>query len=667
MLLQNAPATKVHETTASRSHSRSRYWTLAWVAGLFLLVSLLTRLALAIFEADSANFMPLRLAAIVSVGLLYDLAALSYVLLPFVIFALLCTNGRLGRRLHAWLASITLLAGLGGMLFVVVSEFLFWNEFSSRFNFIAVDYLLYTREVIGNIQQSYPVAWILGALALLALMIFGLLRRPVWRAAAGHAGNWRKRAVASVALLCLPALSAWGVDDAPRNAMATPAARELAGNGYYEFMRAFRNNDLDYRAFYKVMPQDAANVLAQHGFDHDGLAAAFTGGRHPLERTIKATPIPAPLHLVMVSMESLGADYVESFGGKPGLTPQLDRLAREGLAFTNLYATGLRTVRGLEALTMSLPPTPGHAVPMRKHNKGFQTLGGVLAEHGYESLYLYGGYGYFDNMADYFGGNGYTVIDRTAIAAEHISHETIWGVADEDLFKHTIREIDRRTADASAGKSVFAHVMTTSNHRPFTYPANRVDIPSGSSRDGAVKYSDWAIGQFIKEASTKPWFKQTLFVFVSDHTSNGRGRTDLPPENYRVPMIVYAPGIVAPAKISSLASQIDVAPTLLAMLGISYTSRFFGHDIVADGPQHPRAFMSNYLTVGYMRDERVVELKPKQVTRVVDIASGATLAATDPRVRGMVDEAVAEYQLAADLLSGRFDTPNRPFVQQRQP
>jgi phosphoglycerol transferase MdoB-like AlkP superfamily enzyme len=227
-------------------------------------------------------------------------------------------------------------------------------------------------------------------------------------------------------------------------------------------------------------------------------------------------------------------------------------------------------------------------------------------------------------------------------------------VADEDLFKQTIREMDRRTVNNSS-KPVFAHVMTTSNHRPFTYPAKRIDIPSGSSRDGAVKYSDWAIGQFIKEAATKPWFKQTVFVFVADHTSNGRGRTDLPPENYRIPMVVYAPGIVAPAQVATLASQIDVPPTLLALLGISYTSRFFGHDIFAEGRTHQRAFMSNYLTVGYMQDGLVVELKPKQVTRVIDVASGAVLPATDPRAKRMVDEAVAQYQLASDMLGGAFN------------
>ncbi|MFY9271159.1 MAG: LTA synthase family protein [Candidatus Manganitrophaceae bacterium] len=315
--------------------------------------------------------------------------------------------------------------------------------------------------------------------------------------------------------------------------------------------------------------------------------------------------------------------------------------------FTEMYATGLRTVRGLEALTLSIPPTPGQAVPMRKHNKGFQTIGGVFRGIGYEPIYLYGGYSYFDNMNDFFGGNGYTVIDRSAIPREHITHENIWGVADEDLFRQAIREVDAHTRD---GKKVFAHIMTTTNHRPFTYPDGRIDIPSGSGRDGAVKYTDWAIGAFVKESSGRPWFKETLFVFIADHTSHGRGRTDLPPENYRIPMIIYAPDIIPAGKVDTVASQIDVAPTILALLNVSYISRFFGQDILTDGRNHPRAFMSNYLTVGTMEEGLVVELSPKRRVRVLDVLTGKPQSASDPRAERVINEAIANYQVATEEL-----------------
>jgi phosphoglycerol transferase MdoB-like AlkP superfamily enzyme len=318
--------------------------------------------------------------------------------------------------------------------------------------------------------------------------------------------------------------------------------------------------------------------------------------------------------------------------------------------FTRLYATGLRTVRGLEALTLSVPPTPGHAVPMRVRNKGFQTLGGVFAKEGYDALYLYGGYSYFDNMRDFFSGNGYTVLDRSAIPGEEIHHETIWGVADEDLYSLTLREIDRR---AAAGRPVFAHVMTTSNHRPYTYPENRVPIPSGTGRDGAVAYTDWAIGDFIARAARRPWFADTVFVFVADHTSHGRGRTDLPPEHFRIPLVLYSPAHIQPGRIDTLASLIDVGPTLLAQLNFSYTSTFFGQDILTEGAHHQRAFMANYLTVGYMEEGMVVELSPKSKVRVLDAVTGVEQSQDREAVRALVDEAVSHYEVASRVLGGR--------------
>ena len=432
--------------------------------------------------------------------------------------------------------------------------------------------------------------------------------------------------------------------------LTTTSARELAGNGYYEFARAFRNNDLDYHTFYITIPEHAARLEMRDEFQEAHSASVFTEGAHPLERIVAANGPARHMHVVLVTMESLGADFVQSFGGRKGFTPNLDKLASEGLKFTRMYATGTRTVRGLEALSLSIPPTPGHAVLTRKNNKGLQTLGSVLKAQGYEPLFVYGGYSYFDNMQDFFGGNGYRVIDRSALSKSEISHETVWGVADEDLFKLLVREIDARVA---ADQKVFAHVMTTSTHRPFTYPSGRIDIPSGSGREGAVKYADWAIGKLMQEASNRVWFKDTLFVFIADHTSHARGRTDLPPENYHIPLIIYAPSLLSPQAIDVVASQIDVGPTILALLNVSYTSRFFGQDILTEGQHHQRALMANYLTVGHMEDGILVELSPKHRARVLDSLTGQQLSRDDPRSAASINETVAHYQVASDILGGR--------------
>src|SRR5258706_12440908 len=119
-------------------------------------------------------------------------------------------------------------------------------------------------------------------------------------------------------------------------------------------------------------------------------------------------------------------------------------------------------------------------------------------------------------METFFSGNGYTVVDRTAIKSGEISFENIWGVADEDLFRLAIAELDKRYA---ARKPFFAHIMTVSNHRPFAYPPGRIDIPSGTGREGAVKYTDFAIGQFIDDARAKPRSEE--------HTSELQSLTNL--------------------------------------------------------------------------------------------------------------------------------------------
>lgn len=626
-----------------------RYRTLFWVLLLFLLINLLTRLGLMLFEGDSSNFAFSVLPKILFTGLLYDLAAGSYVLIPFVLLALIVGNGPRRRWLFA--VSATLLLGIAvfSFLFTALAEGTFWNEFSSRFNFIAVDYLIYTREVLGNIWQSYPVTWLLLGIALVALALLWLVHKPFWRAANAEAGSLPKRLVMTLLFLCLPVASYFLVKDTGRDSFARPAERELASNGYYEFMRAFRTNDLDYFKFYKTLPTEQANQLLQQAFHQGQPELKFVQNAMPTAHLIQPSAAPLQKNIVLISIESLGADFVESFGGKAGLTPNLDRFAKEGLTFDQLYATGLRTVRGLEALTLSLPPTPGHAVPTRQHNTGLQTLGGVLKQNGYAPFYIYGGYSYFDNMENFFTGNGYQVVDRTDVATTDIHHETIWGIADEDILHHAISVINKQVA---GGQKVFAHIMTTSNHRPFTYPEGRIDIPSGSGRDGAVKYTDWAIGNFMQEASQQPWFKDTLFVFVADHTSHGRGRTDLPPENYRIPMIIYAPAFIQPQKITYLASQIDVAPTILGLMNIPYLSEFYGQDIRLAGATNQRAFMANYLTVGYLKDSKVFELMPKQTTKVVDAKTGAEL----PADAATTDEAIAYYQTAAARLNALQQT-----------
>lgn len=619
-----------------------RFAIAGWVLLMFLSASLATRLGLLVFNGDASLASPAVLLPGLAIGMLFDLAAGMWWGLPFVVLAWLWPDTGHSRRALGVIAALMLGLAAFALALSSAAEFVFWNEFSSRFNFIAVDYLIYTREVIGNIRESYPIGPMLAGVAVLVLALWAPVVRGVWRASApAGMGWWRRTALATVYL----GLSLMGVGLVNANWKEVHTdlaeAQQLAGNGSWEFFHAFRSNEIDYERFYRVIDLPEAHAAVRSEF---GSGTDFTGNpRLPIERRVMGKGAEQPWNVVLISVESLSADYLGVFGNAKGLTPTLDALAADGLLFTQLYATGTRTVRGLEALSLSLPPTPGHSVVKRPDNENLHTLGEVFAEKGYEPLYIYGGYGYFDNMQAFFGGNGYTVVDRTAMASQDIHYENIWGVADEDLFSLALKQLDAR---ADQGKRFFAHVMTTSNHRPYTYPAGRIDIPPATGADGAVKYTDWAIGDFIQRARSKPWFANTVFVIVADHCAAARGKTDLPLDRFHIPMIVYAPGLIAPGRVETIASQIDVAPTLLALLNFSYTSRFFGQDILDEGRTHQRALMANYQTVGYYEAGRIVELRPQRRARVVEAATGKELPLEGDNLR-LAREAIAYYESAS--------------------
>jgi phosphoglycerol transferase MdoB-like AlkP superfamily enzyme len=249
-------------------------------------------------------------------------------------------------------------------------------------------------------------------------------------------------------------------------------------------------------------------------------------------------------------------------------------------------------------------------------------------------------------MNAFFGNNDYRIVDRMSIPTSRIPFENIWGVADEALFDQVLDEVD---ASYRQGHPSFTHVMTTSNHRPFTYPEGRIDIPSHSGREGGVKYTDYAIGRFIDMARNKPWFKDTVFVIVADHCASSAGKTELPVARYHIPMIVYSPAHVQPGTMDRLASQIDAGPTLLGMLNFSYASRFIGRDILHSPPEEDRAFISTYQSLGYLKHGILTVLQPRRQVAAfaIDQASNATPVPVDQK---LLQEAIAYYQGTSELV-----------------
>lgn len=633
--------------------AKHRYGMAAYLALALCIISLLTRCALA-FRPDVGGG-PGEMMGAFAIGAGFDLIAAVFLLGPLVLWLAWLPNRIARWRLHRLLVAGGVALVIFSLLLTAVSEWIFWDEFSSRFNFIAVDYLMYSQEVLGNIWQSYPVGKILIALAGLSLALAWPLSRIVWDALAQPLG-WRSRLAGSLVALLLPVALFYSISSTDKNRFSSDALNELAGNGFYEFAAAARNNEMDFMRLYASLPDKEAFALVR-----EKLSLSSDGWRSSDEedrlQTIRGKGVEKHLNVVLISVESLGAEFVGAWGDARGLTPRLDALARESLVFGRVFATGNRTVRGLEALSLALPPTPGQSIVKRPNNGRLFTLGDVFENKGYDTAYIYGGYGYFDNMTEFFSANDYRVIDRRAIPAEKIHYENIWGVADEDLFDLAIAEIDASLAAGKGQQPIFAHVMTTSNHRPYTYPSGRIDIPSGSGREGAVKYTDWAIGHFIDEARKKPWFRDTLFVITADHGANARGTSEIPVDKYLIPLLFYAPAHLQPARIERLMSQIDIAPTLLGRLNFSYDSKFFGQDIFRVPPGEERAFVANYQTLGYLRDGRMVTLQPRRKIGIAPNAGAGAMRLERPLDTQMLErEAISWYEAASLAFHrGRYD------------
>jgi len=313
------------------------------------------------------------------------------------------------------------------------------------------------------------------------------------------------------------------------------------------------------------------------------------------------------LNIVIVLQESLGATFVQSLGGAP-VTPQLEQLKTQGIWFNNLYATGTRSVRGIEAVLAGFMPTPAQSVvKLSNSQQGFSTLASVLQQQGYHTQFVYGGEAHFDNMRSFFTGNGFNdVVDLPRMKAPKFVGS--WGASDEDLFDTAHQQLIQMH---QTGKPFFSLIFTSTNHEPFEYPDGRIELyeQPKSTAYNAVKYADWAMGEFFRKAKGSAYWQDTIFLVVADHDNRVYGSNLIPVEKFQIPGLILG-GSVRPATIEPLASQIDLAPTLLSIAGVSSCHPFDGRDFIADPISPGRAMMQFDNLFALMTEQELTILRP---------------------------------------------------------
>jgi len=549
------------------------------------------------------------------IGLRMDLVFIC-ILLLIPTLVLLILPGRIIRSLrYCFAALFSLLAVI--IVYMEVASIPFVAQYDSRPNQLFINYLIYPREVFGTIFADYKFE-IFVAVVLAGTTLFYGWRLSIILIRDQHSWSTRRRLMVLpiiIVLFLAGGRSSFGVRPANISTAAFSddhLTNQLALNSSYTLGYALyrRTNEVGVTKLYGNMSNDEAvfrvrrhSLIPQDKFSHDDIPT--------LHRQTPLVKRDRPYNLVIFLQESMGAEYVGSLGGLP-LTPNMDRLGNEGMFFTQLYSTGTRTVRGIEATTTGFLPTPSRSVVtlgLSQHN--FFTIADLLGRHGYSTEFIYGGAKNFDNMASFFLGNGFSRVITEEDFPDPVFHGT-WGVSDEDLVRRANAEFV-----AHGEKPFFALMLSTSNHAPFEYPQGRIPLfeqPSNTVNN-AIKYADYAIGEFFRLAKKEDYFRNTVFLVVADHNTRVYGADLVPINKFHIPAFVIGPDI-KPVRYTKLASQLDLLPTLLDLTGLETTHPMIGRNLLQVADEQPgHAIMQYGLTHAFQVGEDVIIHQPYKKAR----------------------------------------------------
>ena len=630
----------------------------------FLAMSLLLRIGFMAWQWNDVSLSFYDFLRTLLTGLFFDIGTVNFIVLPSILYYVLLPNKWIGSKIDRFLVWLFTVLTLFILVFTFFAELTFWDEFKSRFNFIAVDYLIYTHEVVSNIQESYPLPLLVGGVLLLtALFIFVFYKNRAFHKTFTAAVSISQRFLVLVLSFLIALLFVSSIRNNQAEWSSNRYNSEISKSGIYSFFAAFRNNQMKYDEFYTSIKNEDAFQLIRGKLKSED--AIYKTDDFSIHRTITDSSASSEKrNVVFILVESLSGSFMEEFGNTEKITPFLDSLAQKSIFFENLYATGTRTVRGMEAMTLCIPPTPGQSIVKRPDNHNLYTVNSVFKSKGYDSNFFYGGDGYFDNMNSYFGGNGFNIYDRgrgsvlnddikatrNNIEDKEVSFENAWGICDEDIFNKMLRVADQQYA---AGKPFFNFVMTTSNHRPYTYPSGKIDIPSGTGRQGAVKYTDFALKQLFAAAKKKAWYKNTTFVIIADHCASSAGKDEIDVANYHIPAFIVNLPENQDQKFSKQCSQIDVFPTLFSLFHWTYESDFFGKDVV-NGDFEERALIGTYRKLVLMKKEKVMILSDQKKQAFYDWNKKDNSLKPIPMEKTFLDETISWYQTADYLFTNKL-------------
>lgn len=545
------------------------------------------------------------------IGLRFDLILMSYIaFLPAVLLSLLPDSVL---QYIKKFFNIYFIFFLFLFLLMELSTLDFINQYDTRPNRLFLDYLIYPKEVVGTLLKSYLPSLIITIILLNSALFFALkfgkkLFYP-------QESNYKTKLLLFLVVAFFLFWGARGSLTTKRPINASNAifcsdqmTNSLGLNSFYTvaFAAYSMKNEGDVKKYGKMDELEAYSRVKKY-MD----VTEFLPGDVPFLHLQKPDVSQPNYNVVVFLQESLGAEYVGCLNGLP-LTPELDKLSKEGLLFTNLYCTGTRSVRGIEQVTAGFLPNPSESiVKLSGSQQGFFTLADAFGRHNYDTSFIYGGMANFDNMASFFNGNGFkNIIDETDFDADGKKYamKGTWGYSDEDL------AVKANEYYKSLGKkSFFSLMFSTSNHEPFEFPDGRIKLyeqPKNTVHN-AMKYADFSIGKFFELAKKEAYFKNTIFVVIADHNTRTYGKNLVPVNKFHIPALIIAPNVEKGITYDNLASQMDIPSTVLALSGITTKTPMVGRNLLKlPKGTKGRTIMLFHETYAFRVDDDIVILNP---------------------------------------------------------
>ena len=550
------------------------------------------------------------------IGLRFDIILLSYIsFLPLLILSFIPENciKYIQKPLNFYFIFFLFL-----ILVTELTTTNFISQYDTRPNRIFLDYLIYPKEVFGTLLKSYLPSLIIIGILLIVGIYFGIKKSKTLFLI--KAVSIKTRILLFPAILFLLFLGARSSLTSKRPINASNAVfstdqmtNSLGLNSLYTvgFAAYSIKNEENVMKMYGTMDINESYQRVKKYMTTDN--NNFTFDSIPLLHGNKSDSISTKKYNVVIFLqESLGAEFVGSLGGLP-LTPEFDKLTKEGLLFTNLYCTGTRSVRGIEAVVAGFPPTPSESVvKLSNSQKDFFTLATAFGNEGFDTSFIYGGMANFDNMASFFNGNGFkNIIDETDFDSDKNKYalKGTWGYSDEDLATKA-----NQYFKSLGDKPFFSMMFSTSNHEPFEFPDGRIQLYDKKKQtvNNAIKYADFSIGKFIELAKKEAYFKNTIFVIIADHNTRTYGKNLIPIKKFRIPALIIGPNVPKGETVDLQSSQIDIPPTILSFSGLKTETPMIGRSLfeitkISKG----RSMMQFHDNFGFRVQNEIVVLQPK--------------------------------------------------------